>query len=56
MNSNTSHWFEGLSTRERKDLVCLLFGMRSDLEGHRHYMLFLELIHRLDAEYHGLKG
>lgn len=44
-----------MSQRERKDLVCLLFDLRSEVAGHRHRMLFIELIHRLDAEYHVLK-
>lgn len=42
--------------REQKDLICLLFGIRTELESHRHYKLFNEFLHRLDAEYHANKG
>ena len=56
MKSNTSDWFEGLSQRERKDLVCLLFDIRDEVKKHQHYKLFMELMHRLDAEYHAMKG
>lgn len=56
VKSNTSDWFAGLSQRERKDLVCLLFSLRESVAGHPYRMLFIELLHRLDAEYHILKG
>ena len=56
MKSNTSDWFGGLSKNERKTLVCLLFDLRGTITGgHERKMLFVELMHRLDAEYHEAK-
>lgn len=48
-------WFRSLNQRERKDLVCLLFGVRGELESHQGYRLFLEFLRILDGEYHRLK-
>lgn len=51
----TSKWFRSLTSAERKDLVCMLFEVRREYEGHVKYPLFLELLRTLDDEYHSLK-
>lgn len=58
MNATTSDWFAGLDTRERKALVCMLFAVRADsaIVNNPYSMVFTEFLHRLDAEYHALKG
>lgn len=53
MKGNTSDWFGSLTTRERKDLVCLFFGL--DLSKHRYFGLFQAFLRVLDDEYHSLK-
>lgn len=55
MNYHTSRWFESLKQRERKDLVCFLFGIRGEVELRPKYHLFLEFLRTLDKEYHSLK-
>jgi len=55
MNPTTSEWFASLAPKERKGLVCLLFGIRGELELRPRYPLFLEFIRVLDNEYHSLK-
>jgi len=55
MTYPTSRWFVSLTSRERKDLVCLLFEVSRLLDGHRYSHLFLEFLRHLDDEYHSLK-
>jgi len=49
-------WFDTLTQREQKDLVCMLFEVRSKLREHRHYRLFAELVRWLDDRYHAQKA
>lgn len=50
-------WFNGLTKRERKDLVCLLFDIRNrtDLSKFVNRKLFEELMSIIDDYYHELK-
>lgn len=56
MKPTTSNWLSSLDLFSMKKLVCLLFGLRKQLEGEPYYDLYLELIRHLDDEYHWLKG
>ncbi len=56
MKHATSTWLSSLDLSSMKKLVCLLFGLRKQLEGEPCYDLYLELIQHLDDEYHWLKG
>lgn len=58
MNATTSDWFAGLANDEKKALVCMLFDIRnsSSITNNPRHMLFKELLARLDAEYHAIKG
>jgi len=51
----TSEWFQQLTQRERKDVVCVLFGIREQMKDNRHFHLFDKLLNTMDDEYHSLK-
>lgn len=55
MKQTTSDWFGSLTSRERKDLVSLLFGLTGHLKGHPWRRLFETFLRVLDDEYHALK-
>lgn len=54
--SDTSDWFWSLDRHSQKMLVCLLFGLKDEARKSMYYALFAELLERLDADYHWIKG
>jgi hypothetical protein len=57
MSYPTSKWFETLTQRERKQIVCMLFDLKSlaQVQRYAQFSLFLDLVRMLDDEYHSLK-
>ena len=60
MKAHTRDWLASLDSHDRKEVVCLLFALRLDVQKRENvpshwHKLFDGLIRAVDDEYHALK-